>query len=66
MRKEVHLEEIEFGGQILSKHILKFLWEEVKWIGFFQDGDIGFAFVNIVMNIWFQKLEKEVFDYMRK
>jgi hypothetical protein len=60
------LEEIEFGGQMLSKHILKFLWEEVEWIGLSQDGDIGFAFVNMVMNIWFHKLEREVFGYMRK
>jgi hypothetical protein len=30
VREEVHLEEIEFGGQMLSKHILKFLWEEVE------------------------------------
>ena len=60
------MEEIEFGGQIITKEIFKLDWEEVKWIGLSQDGDIGHAFVNMIMNIWFHKRGREVFDYMRK
>ena len=59
------MEEIEFNGQIISKHILKLELEEVKWIGLSQDGDIRHTFVNMVMNIWFHKRGREVFDYMR-
>jgi len=66
VKKDVHLEEIELGGQIILKRIFKFEWEEVKWIGLSQNGDSGFAFVNMEMNILFHKSGREVFDYMRK
>jgi len=57
VRKEVHLEETELGGQIILKRIFKFEWEELKWIGLSLDGDNRIAFVNIVMNISFHKRE---------
>ena len=53
-------------GQIILKRIFKFEWEEVKWIRVFQNGDSGFAFVNMLMNIWFHKRGRKVFDYMKK
>ena len=59
------MEEIELGGTILLKRVIKFEWEEVKWIGVSQDGDNGIAFVNTVMNIWFHKRWREILDYMR-
>ena len=55
VRKEVHLEEIKLGGKKIIKRTFKFEWEEFKWIGLSRDGDNGFAFVNMVMNIWFHK-----------
>jgi len=54
------------GGQIILQRNFKFEWEEVKWIRVFQNGDSGFAFVNMLMNIWFHKRGRKVFDYMKK
>ena len=41
----------KLSGQIILKRIFKLEWEEVKWIVLSQNGDSGFAFVNLVMNI---------------
>jgi hypothetical protein len=48
-----HLDEIELNGPIVIKRIFKFKWKELKWIDLYQDGNSGFAFVNMVMNIFF-------------
>jgi len=56
----------KLSGQIILKRIFKLEWEEVKWIVFSQNGDSGFAFVNMVMNICFHKRGREFFEYMRK
>ena len=52
-------------GQVILKRIFKFEWEEVKWIGLSQDGDSGFAFVDMLMSIWFHKMGRELFDYWK-
>ena len=44
-KERVYLEEIEVGGKIIFKRVIKFDFEEVKLIGVFQDGDNGIAFV---------------------
>ena len=59
------MEEIGLAGQTILKRIFKFESEEVKWIGVSQDGDSGLGFVNMIMNIWFHKRGREVFDYMK-
>jgi hypothetical protein len=52
------------SGRIILKRIFIFEWEEVKWIGLSQDGDGGFAFVNMVRNIFFpQKWEGNLWLY---
>ena len=53
------------AGQTILKRIFKFESEEVKWIGVSQDGDSGLGFVNMIMNIWFHKRGRELFDYMK-
>ena len=35
-------------------------------VGVSQDGDNGIAFMNMVMNILFQRMGSEFIDYMRK
>jgi hypothetical protein len=45
---------------------MKFELDLVIWIGLSQDGDNVIAFVNVALNIWFQKRWREFLDYMRK
>jgi bifunctional DNA-binding transcriptional regulator/antitoxin component of YhaV-PrlF toxin-antitoxin module len=32
IKKGIHLEVIEIGGTIILKRVIKFEWEEFKWI----------------------------------
>jgi hypothetical protein len=66
VKEGVHLEEMELCGQIVLKGIFKFDWEKFKWIDVSQDGDNVITFENTVVNIWFHKRGRELFDYMRK
>ena len=47
-----HLEDLGTDGRNIKMDLKETVQEGVDWILLVQDGDIWWAFVNTVMNLW--------------